>query len=105
MNLDGLANPKIGSTIFKLREIELFAGKKNQTQKTQLRLIDASPDQVCWIVSPIDGKANPSWFCEEIPPFKYFCFPTATCFGRGRKAGTRVGHPIPVRVDYKSQRA
>jgi hypothetical protein len=35
-------------------------GKKNQTQKTQLRLIDASPDQVSWILIPIDGKANPS---------------------------------------------
>jgi len=33
---------------------------------------------------------------------KYLCLPTVTCFRRGRKAGTRVGHAIPLRVDYKS---
>jgi len=33
-NLDRIANPKILSTIFKLQKIELFAGKKNETQKT-----------------------------------------------------------------------
>jgi hypothetical protein len=41
-------------------KLNSLQGIKNETQKTQLRLIDASPDQVSWIVIPIDGKANPS---------------------------------------------
>jgi hypothetical protein len=60
----------------KLRKLELFAVKKKIKPTKQNSdwlidwLIDASPDPVCWIVIPIDGKANPSLCYGEIPPFK-----------------------------------
>jgi hypothetical protein len=97
-----LVNLKYSQRSLNSKKLNSLQWKKKQSQKTKLRLMDASSDQVSWILIPIDGKANPSSFCGDIPPFKYLCFPTATGFGRGR---TRVGHAIRLRVDYKSQRS
>jgi hypothetical protein len=37
-NLDGLTNPKILSTIFKLQKIELFAGKNKSNPKNTTQI-------------------------------------------------------------------